>query len=86
MPADLLPEGVTRSQHAISSLTLDTCHTLKFALQTEPPSSRELIVWRDGPKYTRPDERGKRIRDLRPGDVVIFQGKREVIVGLEIYR
>ena len=44
------------------------------------------IVWRDRPKHVRPVERGKRIRDLQPGDRVTFKGQPRVVRKVEVYR
>ena len=44
------------------------------------------IVWRDGPKHLRPVERGKRIRELQPGDRVTFKGVPKVVRRVEVYR
>lgn len=64
--------------------TLETAHALHF--QFAPPQPwRSVIVWRDRPKLVRPVEH-KRLRDLRPGDEVIFQGQRETIYAVEVYR
>jgi len=64
--------------------TLENAYALQFQL-APPEPWRSLIVWRDGPKPFKPVEK-RRLRDLRPGDTVIYQGRRETICAVEIYR
>jgi hypothetical protein len=64
--------------------TLDSAHALQFRL-APPQPWRSVIVWRDGHKPIRPLTK-KRLRDLRPGDVVTYEGQRETIYAVEIYR
>ena len=72
--------------HAARNVTLDTCHALQFHLAPHVNEvSRSVIIWRG----SRADYRlvgRERLRDVRPGDEVIFQGQAERVVGVEIYR
>ena len=82
-----LPDGVTRSEHAATHVTLQTCHAIQFQLEPEGGATSScLIVWRDGPKYAKPVEKGKRLRDLRAGDLIEHKGRTLKITGVEIYR
>lgn len=72
------------NEHCNSNVTLDTAHALHFRLAPAVPW-RSIVVWRDGPRLLRPEEK-KPLRDLRPGDEVICQGKRETVFAVEIYR
>ena len=45
-----------------------------------------MIVWRDGPKNIRPFDSNKRLRDLRPGDIVWFFDEMATLTGVELYR
>lgn len=45
-----------------------------------------VIVWRDGPKYLRPADRSKRIRDIRPGDEVFWRDQPRTVRSVAVYR
>ena len=76
---------ITRHRLARAGVTLDTREALQFTF--EPDGLSTIIVWRDKPKWTRPEDSSKRLRDLRPGDVVVLRdGERRVISGVEIFR
>lgn len=65
--------------------SLDDCEAV--IIQFAPPEAlTHIVVWRDRPRYVRPLERGKRIRDLRLGNAVEFRGKRYIVHSLEVYR
>ena len=82
-----LPPGVTRSQDITADITLDNCHAIQLYFEPQgDASASSLIIWRDGPKYTRPLDKSKRLRDLRPGDAVVFKGRTLIIFEVEIYR
>ncbi len=82
-----LPDGVTRSPEIGRHVTLENCHALQFRLQSRGgEASRSIIVWRDRPKHVRPVDPRKRLRDMRPGDRVVFIGKEETVVAVEVYR
>ena len=85
-PAEL-PPGVTRSRDIFQDVTFDNCHAIQFYLEPEgDAAASSLIVWRDGPKHTRPLDMSKRLRDLRPGDALLFKGRTLTIREVEIYR
>ena len=85
-PVDL-PPGVTRSRDICREVNLDNCHAIQFYLEPEGDAAAStLIVWRDGPKHTRPLDKSKRLRDLRPGDALLFKGRTLTIREVEIYR
>ncbi len=72
-----------RTSLARADVTLDNCEALQFTF--EPDGT--IIVWRNKPKLTRPEDTSKRIRDLKPVDVVILpNGERRTISRVEIYR
>ena len=82
-----LPPSVTRSRHISQDVTLDDCHAIQFCLEPDgDAAASSLIVWRDGPKHTRPFDKSKRMRDLRPGDALLFKGRTLTICGVEVYR
>ena len=82
-----LPDGVTRSKDIANDVTLDNCHAIQLHFDPQgDATASSLIVWRDGPKHTRPLDENKRLRDLRPGDAVVFKGRTLTICQVEIYR
>ncbi len=82
-----LPPGVTRSRDISQDVNLDNCHAIQFYIEPEGDgAASSLIVWRDGPKHTRPLDKSKRLRDLRPGDPLLFKGRTLTIREVEIYR
>jgi hypothetical protein len=80
------PSHSTPADHKPS---LDDCEAV--IIQFAPPEVLTyIVVWRNRPRYVRPVERGKRIRDLQSGDAVVFRGKSYVVSyvvhSLEVYR
>ena len=74
------------NEHAARNVTLDTCHALQFHLTPhENEVSRGVIIWRGSRADLRLVGR-ERLRDVRPGDEVIYQGRPERVVSVEIYR
>ena len=49
-------------------------------------AARSVIVWRHGRKHIRPRDAPKRLRDILAGDHVVFRGKDEVVISVEVYR
>lgn len=82
-----LPDGVTRNEHCICDVTLETCHAMCFYFRYPDGRDSLIIVWKDleNPNI-RPVSSGKRLRDLRPGDEVVVVGKSATLTGVEIYR
>lgn len=82
-----LPDGVTRSKDISTNITLDNCHALLFETAPEGEAVSSCVIdWNDGPRYTKPMEKGKRLRDLRAGDLIEHNGKRLLITAVELYR
>ncbi len=80
-------EGVERERYCNPHTTLENCHALQlyfkpYLLQLR----RSVIVWRGRTKHTRLAEPSVRLRDLRPGDYVIYCGQQERLTRVEIYR
>ena len=87
-PGFLLPDGrpMHLNPHAARNVTLDSCHALQLHLEPRRNEvSRRVIIWRGGRADFRLVGR-ERLRDVRAGDEVIFQGRSERVVGVEIYR
>lgn len=74
--------NMPHSTRADRDITLETCETVCMWFG----KLNDTIVWRDRPKYVRPVERGKRIRDFRPGDRVTCRGAPRVVRRVEVYR
>ena len=82
-----LPPGVFRSKDIAADITFDNCHAIQLHFEAENDgAASSVIVWRDGPKYTRPLDSTKRLTDLRPGDAVLFKVRTLTIREVEIYR
>ncbi len=74
------------NEHAARNVTLDTCHALQFHLEPRRNEvSRSVIIWRGSRADFRLVER-ERLRDVRAGDDVVYQGQVERVVEVEIYR
>ena len=85
-PAEL-PPGVTRSRDISQDVNLDNCQAIQFYPEPEGDAvASSFIVWRDGPKHTRPLDKSQRLRELRPGDALLFKGRTLTIRAVEIYR
>ena len=73
------------NEHAARNVTSATCHALQFHLQPRRNEvSRSVIIWRGSRADFRLVGR-ERLRDVRAGHEVIYQGQAERVVGVEIY-
>ena len=70
--------------HVRSDVALESCEALSFTF--EPDGLRQRVVWRGQPTSLRPSKTGKRIRDLRAGDVVTFEGEELIVKTAVLYR
>jgi len=62
-------------------------HCLIFDLETEPPASRQLVVWWDtGYGFARPARRDKTWWGVGPGDRLLIRGKWETVTAVRPYR
>jgi hypothetical protein len=74
------------NEHAARNATLDTCHALQIHLAPHDNEvSRSVIIWRGSRADFRLVGRS-RLRDVQAGDEVIYQGRPERVVDVEIYR
>ena len=74
------------NEHAARNVTPDTCHALQLHLEPRRNEvSRNVIIWRGSRADFRLIGR-ERLRDVRAGDEVIYQGRAERVVSVEIYR
>lgn len=72
------------NEHCNPNQTIETAHAILFRL-APPDPWRGVTVWREGQRWLRPVTK-PRIRDLRPGDEVLFRGQQETIYAVEVYR
>ena len=74
------------NEHAARNVTLDTCHALRFHLQPRRNEvSRRVIIWQGSRADFRPLG-PERVRDVRAGAEVIYQGPAEKVVPVEHLR
>lgn len=79
-------QGVVRSRYLRPDVTLETCEALLFHLEPDTPGTFESVIALRGSSTVRPVEKSTRLRDHRPGDYIIFQGRHRLIIGVEIDR
>ncbi len=69
-------------QKSVKSTSLENAEAMLIALR----SQRYVVVRRDRPLRLVPADRVcKRIRDLNPGDEVLYNGRRDQVVSLCVY-
>ena len=81
-----LPSSITRDRDARSDVTLENCHIIKFEFSADHGSIERVNVWRHEPFILRPLRNVDRIRDVRPGDVVLLDGRRRRVRRVIVYR
>lgn len=79
---------VPKHQHCSPNVTLENCHAFYVELEPLEGMRYQFMFWR-GAKLS--EAAGltiykPRIRDLRPGDVVVFEKFRRTVKLVEIYR
>jgi hypothetical protein len=68
---------------SLEELSLETCQAVLVCLNTR----RFVVAWHDEPRDLWPINGGwERLRDLKPGDEVIYKGDRTTIRALDVYR
>lgn len=81
-----LPPGVIRDEYARSDVNLENCELVQFCMRDKRGSITSINVSRHGLRLVHPEKRHSRIRDVRPGDYVVFLGDRRLIVEVVVYR
>jgi hypothetical protein len=66
-------------------LTLQNCQAVRIELEVPAPRIEAIIVWRENPRRVRPDPL-KPISQLVAGDVVVIDGERRIVTGIEPFR
>ncbi len=83
---DGLPDGVTRDRYCSERVDLENCHALYIELEKLEDLRFQFMYWRGlntSPPLTSDK---KRLRDLRPGDVVFFEGRLRAVRVIQIFR
>ena len=81
-----LPDGVTRDRYCSPAVDLESCHALYIELEQLEDLRFQFMYWR-GLNTSPPLQTDKaRLRDLRPGDVVVFEGWRRVVRVVRVFR
>ena len=80
------PPGITRDRYCSPYVTLESAWAIYVELERFQGQRWQFMFWRGDPmpeglKIDRP-----RIRDLRPGDTIVFGGWRRKVVKVEIFR
>jgi len=71
---------------SLAGTTLDICHAILIELEPEVGAChRAVIAWRDRPRRVRPVPM-KRLRDLRPREVVCYGQRTYRVLGIEVWR
>ncbi len=83
---DLLPAGVLRDRYCSPFVGLENCSALYIELEPLDDQRCQFMYWR-GLKSAPPLECSKpRLRDLRPGDRVVFDGWKRKVRLVLVYR
>ena len=80
------PPGITRDRYCSPNVTLETAWAIFVELEPFHDMRTAFMFWKadvlpPGLEIDKP-----RIRDLRPGDAVVFEVWRRTVVRVEIYR
>jgi hypothetical protein len=82
-PGQSSPGQSSLEELALEELTLDECEAILICLSTK----RFVVVRTDQPENLWPIAGGwDKIRDLKPGDEVIYKGDRTTVRALDTYR
>ena len=81
------PPGITRDRYCRSNVTIESCAALFIELEPLEDLRCCFMFWRGYPFDTAfQSSRIKRLRDLRPGNQVLCDGRHRTIKRVEIYR
>lgn len=81
------PPGITRDRYCRPNVTLENCAALFIQLEPLKDLRCDFMFWR-GAKWDAAFRSSKvrRLRDLRPGDLVEYGGFRRLVKQVEIFR
>ena len=81
------PPGVTRDRYCRANVTIEHCAALFIQLEPLEGARCDFMFWRGLKTDVAFVSRSvKRLRDLRPGDSVEYQGLRRTVCRVEIFR
>lgn len=81
-----LPPGVTQDRYCSSNINLENCAALYIELERYEEFRFQFMYWRGLNSAPKLKSDKPRMRDLRPGDVVQFDGWRRVVKIVQVYR
>lgn len=80
------PPGITRDRYCSPNVTLETAWAIFIELERFEGQRWEFMFWKGDPRPAGLLIEKPRIRDLRPGDTVVFNGWRRKVLRVEIFR
>ncbi len=80
------PPGISRDRYCSPNVTLESAWAIFVELERFEDHRWEFMFWRGDKKSPELRIFKPRIRDLRPGDIVVFNGWRRTVVRVEIFR
>ena len=80
------PPGISRDRYCSPNVTLETAWAVFVELERFEDHRWEFMFWRGEKLPAGLEISHPRIRDLRPGDTVVFNGWRRKVVRVEIFR
>ena len=83
---DDLPDGVTRDRYCSPLVNLENCHALYVELERFEDKRFQFMYWRRIDSSPQLQTNKKRMRDLRPGDIVVFEGWKRVVRLVQVFR
>ena len=73
----------TPPRPSFEETSLENCEAVLICLNTR----KFIVIRHDGPRNLWPIDGGwDKLRDLKPGDEVIYKGDRTTVVALDVYR
>lgn len=77
---------VPKHQHCSPNVTLESCHAFYVELEPLEGMRYQFMFWRNDKRPRDLTIYRPRIRDLRPGDVVVYEKFRRTVKLVEIFR
>ena len=80
------PPGITRDRYCSPNVTLETAWAIFVELEPLAELRCAFMFWKGDPRPAELTIDKPRIRDLRPGDEIVMDGWRRLVVKVEIFR
>ncbi len=80
------PPGITRDHYCSPNVTLETAWAIYVELEPLAELRSAFMFWKGDPRPVGLVIDRPRIRDLRPGDAIVVDCWRRLVVRVEIYR